>query len=196
MMGGRITVESKRGQGSTFVVNIPTGDISGVPLIEPAERSPVAVVQKNAPQRATTQTTLHCRVLLAEDGRDNQRLITFLLEKAGAEVSVAENGQLAFEMALAAREAAQPFDVVLMDMQMPVLDGYGATAKLREAGYKRPIIALTAHAMSGDRDKCLAAGCDDYATKPINRVRLIELIAAHASTEGHDLTAAMTTAGA
>jgi CheY-like chemotaxis protein len=117
------------------------------------------------------------RILLAEDGPDNQRLITVILQKAGAEVTVAANGQIACDLALAARNMGTPFDVVLMDMQMPILDGYEATRKLRAAGYAGPIIALTAHAMKSDRNKCVEAGCDDYTTKPIDRAHMISLIA-------------------
>lgn len=106
---------------------------------------------------------------------DNQRLIAHLLRKAGAEVNVAANGKLALDAALSAEALGAPFDLILMDMQMPEMDGYTATAKLREAAYPRPIIALTAHALPEERQRCLNAGCDDYESKPIEKARLITL---------------------
>src|SRR5208337_243078 len=120
------------GQGSTFSLSISTGNLdesamTQVPSNALATREPLA----NTPQMLT------CRILLAEDGPDNQRLVAFLLRKAGAEVELAENGQVAFDLALAAQQPGNQFDVILMDMQMPVMDGYEATQKLREAGYRR-----------------------------------------------------------
>ena len=120
---------------------------------------------------------LHGRILFAEDGLDNQRLISMLLEKAGADVTTCENGQFAVEAAIASMDAGKPFDMIIMDMQMPVMDGYIATRQMREMGYTGPIIALTAHAMAEDRQKCLDAGCDEYLTKPFDRTLLLATIA-------------------
>jgi len=100
---------------------------------------------------------------------------------AGALVETADNGRVAVDLALAARDGGEPFDVVLLDMQMPVLDGYEAATMLRSSGYAMPIVALTAHVMAADQDKCLKAGCDDYATKPIDRKTLIAVARKYAA---------------
>jgi PAS domain S-box-containing protein len=114
------------------------------------------------------------RILLAEDGPDNQRLLRFLLERAGATVTVVSDGLQAFESIRATPDA---FDLVLMDMQMPEMDGYQATTHLRSAGVQTPVIALTANAMDGDRLRCIEAGCDDYASKPITGPELVRVCA-------------------
>jgi len=174
-LGGELTVTSQPGRGSTFTLTIATGALDNVP--RSTASAPLDPCPSPAgPVTASQDQPLDCTVLLAEDGPDNQRLISFLLTKAGARVTVAENGQVAANLALAARAEGRSFDVVLMDMQMPVLDGYAATRRLRTAGYSGPIVALTAHAMTGDREKCLAAGCDGFATKPIDRHSLIALV--------------------
>ncbi len=155
--------------------------MDGVKMLDNPTEAQISTAPDKEPTAAKTK--LDCRVLLAEDGPDNQRLIGFLLKKAGAEVTVADNGRIAHDLALATQNEGAPFDVILMDIQMPVMDGYDATGKLREAGYTGPIIALTANAMSTDRDKCLDAGCDDYLAKPIDHKKLISVVAEYASRQ-------------
>ena len=187
MLGGEIEVASHPGQGSTFTLSIDPGPLEGVAMLARATEALATPAARPAAQNPLPR--LNCRILLAEDGDDNQRIISFLLTKAGAEVTAVNNGRKALEMALAGHrgtrgklgqrwdDAIVPFNVILMDMQMPEMDGYEATHRLREEGYTGPIIALTAHAMADDRQKCLNAGCDDYATKPIDRATLIGAIA-------------------
>ncbi|MBL4885566.1 MAG: response regulator, partial [Planctomycetaceae bacterium] len=171
LLGGKLSVSSAVGQGSTFSVTVSTGSLDNVQLIHVAGES--VSESEDAPLS-------NCRILLAEDCPDNQRLIGFVLKKAGAEVTLADNGQIGLEFATTAKSENRPSDVILMDMQMPVLDGYSATRRLRDEGYTLPIIALTAHAMSSDCQKSIDAGCDDYTTKPIDRKKLINLVASYA----------------
>lgn len=124
---------------------------------------------------------LDCSVLVAEDGVDNQRLITFLLQKAGARVTLAQDGVEALEIVESGQTRDERYDVILMDMQMPRMDGYTATTRLREMGVTLPIVALTAHALEHDRQKCLDAGCTDYLSKPIQRRDLLHAVARYAN---------------
>lgn len=174
LLGGDIEVASTPGAGSTFTLHVDMGNIEGVPITNPKDLPQPAT--RSASITVGTGHNIDGHVLLAEDGIDNQRLISMILKKAGANVRVVDNGQQAFDAAMQAVNKDSPFDVILMDMQMPVLDGYAATAALRQQGYTGAIIALTAHAMDSDREKCINAGCDDYATKPINRAQLIDLV--------------------
>ncbi|MBN1490529.1 MAG: response regulator, partial [Phycisphaerae bacterium] len=181
LLGGTIAVESCLGEGSCFRCIIATGPLDGIRMVDNPSKAALIVPEDTPP--SADVGTLDCRILLAEDGQDNQRLISFVLKKAGAEVTVVENGEAAMNAALTACEQGRAFDVILMDMQMPVLDGYEATSLLRRKGYAGPIIALTAHAMASDRRKCLDAGCDDYAVKPIDRKQLFEMINRYTKAE-------------
>jgi CheY-like chemotaxis protein len=107
-----------------------------------------------------------------------------MLRRAGLEVDHVPDGEQAWSRATSEAEAGRPYDVVLMDMQMPVLDGYESTRRLREHGYEGVIIALTAHAMEGDREKCLGAGCDDFVSKPVDRALLVDTVLGH--TKAHE----------
>jgi len=173
-LGGEIRIESEPGEGSIFTFTLKAELPQPVRMLNGLSE---AARPARQPQSSSPAVKLRGRVLLAEDGRDNQLLISTILRKAGAEVDQAVNGRIAMEMALSARSSGAPYDVILMDMQMPEMDGYEATASLRRSGYRGPIIALTAHAMSGDRQKCLDAGCDDYATKPVDRRALLGTLA-------------------
>ncbi len=170
MLLGSLEVTSDLGRGSEFRLTLPAPDCA---LPEETHTS-----EEELRARATDLPSAFpgARVLLAEDGLDNQRLVRALLRPLQVELAVVENGAQAVDQALAALDSGRPFELVLMDMQMPVLDGYEATRRLRAEGYGGAIVALTAHAMSSDRRRCLEAGCDEYVSKPIDRARLIDVV--------------------
>ncbi len=192
-LGGDITVVSVPGDGSIFTATIDSGHVAGQAPID-AERPGAATDAVSHPMWPTVPGALAVggtvRVLVAEDGPDNQRLISFHLRRAGAVVEVVENGRDAVERASAAVAQDTPFDIILMDMQMPVLDGYSATSLLRQQGYTGKVIALTANAMAGDRQKCLAVGCDAYLTKPVEARSLAELVERARAAQGSAVSTA------
>jgi signal transduction histidine kinase/CheY-like chemotaxis protein/HPt (histidine-containing phosphotransfer) domain-containing protein len=169
-LGGTIRVESELGKGSTFTVTLDTGPLGDVPLLDPVVSDAVAADRPSLQPAVVALPP--ARVLLAEDGSINRKLIGLILSRAGLAVTTAENGQHAVELT-----EAQAFDVILMDMQMPIMDGYTAAAVLRHRGLAVPIIALTAHAMKGDEEKCRRAGCSGYLAKPVNPDRLLRAVA-------------------
>ena len=188
-LGGDIEVTSELGIGSEFRVTIDAGALTGVRMVKQQSAAPEfkpAAIRADKPRAIQ----LNGRILLAEDGLDNQRLFSVILKKAGAQTTVVENGQLAcdeYESSVAA--GGIPYDLILMDMQMPVLDGYAATRRLRELGCELPIIAMTAHAMTGDRNICIEAGCNEYISKPIQRDQFLATIAQHLEHVGTSLSA-------
>ena len=169
LLGGSLTAASVYGKGSTFTLTIPTGDLNGVRILE--DPSQVALESRKHAWRPSKKNLLGVKILLAEDGLDNQRLFKTILSGTGAEVKIVENGKQAVE-----QSKQENFDLVLMDMNMPEMDGYEATSLLREQGYIGPILALTANAMMEDRQRCHQAGCDGYLAKPIDRLLLTETI--------------------
>lgn len=188
MLGGDITADSQYGKGSVFTVTVGAGDTSasswdGTPSADAviSTSNAKSLTQTSSGKSEPEKVLEGLRVLLVEDGPDNQRLIGHILRKAGAMVDVVENGRLAVEALTIDGSLAgdllspPPFHLILCDMQMPVMDGYATAKLLREKGLRVPIVALTAHNMAGDLEKCLRHGCDAHASKPIERSKLIDI---------------------
>jgi two-component system, chemotaxis family, CheB/CheR fusion protein len=180
MLGGQISVESRLHEGSTFRVTVGTGPIEQVPLVEPRLVEETATVAPGVPNLA------ECRVLVVDDRSEIRFLAKQFIEKSGATVELAVDGDDALRTIERSERRNEPFDIVLLDMQMPVKDGYTTARELRARGFAQPIIAVTAHAMQGDRQRCLDVGCNDYTPKPLEQRRLLELISQYCRKPARD----------
>jgi len=180
-LNATLEVTSELGTGSTFTLILPPEASSILPSSSPPP--PAAAPQAKPPR-------LGGRVLLAEDVDASRDLFCRILRKAGLQVDEALTGQQVLQEAAAASAQGFAYDLILMDIQMPEMDGLEATRQLRALGWTRPIIALTAHAMGSDRQQCLDAGCDDYLCKPIQEHQLQRALARYLAQPPHEATQA------
>ncbi|TVO53273.1 hybrid sensor histidine kinase/response regulator [Denitromonas halophila] len=170
-MGGDVTATSVPGEGSTFSIALTTGSLEGVRLLDDAALQASVAVSADV-ETARWILPKNARILVVDDGAENRELVATVLGEFGLTLDEAENGQIAVDMA-----QAKTYDLILMDMQMPVMDGYTATRTLREAGLTTPIVALTANAMQGYEQEVIAAGCTAYLTKPVDIDALLATVA-------------------
>ncbi len=176
MLDGALTFKSAAGQGSRFTVTVPIGRVDG------ASRRDFG---KSAVFSVAPNTTLNGRRVLVTDDRTEIRyLLRQFLEDAGADVITAANGLAAIDDVQKSKSAGPGIDMVVMDMAMPGVDGYETTRRLRDKGYDKPIVALTAGATREDRDRCLQAGCNAYLTKPVDRQAFVDTVAHYAGDRG------------
>jgi PAS domain S-box-containing protein len=172
-LGGDITVVSQRGLGSAFTLTLPLDQVCAVGDGDTAGQAS----RLEADDETVRRSLAGRRVLMVDDNPANREVVGFYLGEAGVRVDTAADGAEGVKAALAAADSTDPFEVILMDMRMPVMDGYEATAKLRQAGLDTPIIAVTAHAMDGDEQACLNFGCNAYVSKPIVESALLAKVA-------------------
>ena len=171
MLGGDIEVESIEGDYSQFKFAISTGNTGNVATYQPGTES----VRLNQPEYGV-EYAIEGRILIVDDRRDIRFLSKRFLSAAGALIDEAEDGQVAVDFVREAIKHSEQPNLILLDMQMPRLDGYEAAKALRKLGYTGPIIALTADAMQGDMSKCLEAGCNDYLSKPIDKTAMLKKV--------------------
>ncbi|HWA98862.1 MAG TPA: PAS domain S-box protein, partial [Pirellulales bacterium] len=168
-LGGSISVRSAVGEGTVFTIEIATGPLDQVPMWDSVDEQTHV---DSGPLPTPTMPVLDHDILVVDDTDTNRKLIRLTLGRTGARISEARNGQEAVDQVL-----AKPFHLVLMDMQMPVMDGYTATQRLRASGVTIPIVAVTANAMKGDEARCRAAGCTGYLPKPVDQDQLLLTVA-------------------
>ncbi len=180
-LGGDVEVSSRLGVGSTFTLTINAGFLEGVRRFQ---APPLPSAAEGQPSSMEHESPLHGRVLLAEDVPDISVVLRLILEKMNLAVEIAEDGRLACEMAEKSQAQGKPYDLILMDIQMPNRNGLEAARWLRQHRWKGPVVAFTAHALAGDREKCLEAGCDDYLAKPITAAALRSVVARYLGPAG------------
>ncbi len=167
-LGGAVTVSSEADKGSVFSVTIDPGNLAGIGMLT---RDELEAISDTGSVEEHTWAFHDKHVLVVDDGPENRALVSLVLRESGIQVTCAEDGKIAVDLA-----TKNQFDMILMDMQMPVMDGYTATTLLRDRGLTIPIYALTAHAMKGFENECLAAGCSGFLTKPIDIDLLLETL--------------------
>jgi len=181
LLGGQLTMTSKVGKGSVFSLTIPAGvDVTKQPFLD--RQNMVSHIEAGNDNEAK-QVEFSGNILVAEDARTNQVLIKSLLKRLGLKVTIVEDGNQVVQEAMSAQ-----FDLIFMDIEMPNMNGYEATKAIRKKRLKTPIIALTAYAMKGDDEKCFAAGCDDYISKPIEHKKLLQTLTKYLSEGNKDIS--------
>lgn len=171
LLGGDVTIDSQVGEGSCFSVSVEAGKVDTIELVERPEGFVLGSEDDSETRRDAAMEGR--RVLIADDSPDNRRIVAFIVERAGGTTMRAADGVEALEML-----RVQDFDLVLLDMQMPRLDGYDTVRELRARGDETPVIALTAFSMTGDRERCIDAGCDGYVAKPVVQADLFAEVTA------------------
>ncbi len=171
MLGGAISMQSELGKGSKFTFTVATGKVDS--LLEVDAKTSTLVTETHDSRNIVN---LKCHVLIVDDRRDIRFLTKRFLTDAGAKVSEAEDGEVAVQLVSVSMKKELEYDLILLDMQMPKLDGYATAKALRRLGFANPIVALTADAMQGDMTRCIESGCNDYLSKPIDKTALLRKV--------------------